>query len=282
MRVYRIMQILAFAIVVQGTPSRCAGGEPETPKADRAAKVRLEMMRKVINDFDVRSLQFEPAAALKFRQEPLLRYNDPSRPGDQGAQSLLDATVWRLGEMGRPTAIVTLEVYPRSEATAVMSYEFISLSPLRFEIKNSHGVTWTPSSTQLKMALLPDAPEPVDTKRSRLAQMRQLARRFTAQAEWRGDKAECRLLAQPIDRYDDEATGIVDGAVFVLANGANPEMGLLLECSEKHWSYGVLRLTAATLSAQLDGRSFDLPSKAAGNPVLAPTTGMQHEIELPQ
>lgn len=280
MRIYRIMQILALAIVARGTPSRGAEGEPETPKADRAAKARLEMMRKVINDFDVRSLQVEPAAALKFRQEPLLRYNDPSRPGDKGAQSLLDATVWRLGETGRPTAIVTLEVYPRGEATAVLSYEFVSLSPLAFEIKNSRGVTWTPSSTQLKIVPLPDAPEPADAKRSRLAQMRQLARRFTAQAEWRGDKTECRLLAQPIDRYDDEATGIVDGAVFVFANGANPEMALLLECSKKNWSYGVLRLTAAMLTAQLDGKSFDPPSKAAGNPVSAPTTGMQHEIEL--
>jgi hypothetical protein len=282
MRICRIMQILALAIVAHGTPSRSAEGELETPKANRTAKARLEMMRKVIDDFDVRSLQVEPPAALKFHQEPLLRYNDPSRPGDKGAQSLLDATVWRLGETGRPTAIVTLEVYPRNEATAVLSYEFVSLSPLPFEIKNSHGVTWTPSSTQLTITPLLEAPEPADTKRSRLVQMRQLARRFTAQAEWQGDKTECRLLAQPIDRYDDEAAGIVDGAVFVFANGANPEMGLLLECSEKHWSYGVFRLTAATLSAQLDGKPFDPPSKSAGNPVLAPTTGMQHEIELPK
>ena len=240
------------------------------------------MMRKVIDDFDVRLLQVEPPVALTFRREPLLRYNDPSRPGDKGAQSLLDASVWRLGETGRPTAIVTLEVYPRGEATAVLSYEFVSLSPVGFEIKNSHGVTWTPSSTQLSIKPLVDAPKPADAKRSRLTQMRQLARRFTAQAEWRGDKIECRLLAQPIDRYHDGGTGIVDGAIFVFANGANPEMGLLLECSEKHWSYGVLRLTAATLTTQLDGKSFDPPSKSAGNPILAPTTGMQHEIELPQ
>lgn len=282
MRLGRIVQLLALAIVAQGTPPCGAGEEPEPPMADRAAKARLEMMRKLIVDFDVRSRQVEPPAALKFRPEPLLRYNEPSRPGDKGAQSLLDAAVWRLGETGRPTAIVTLEVYPRSDETAVMSYEFVSLTPLAFEVKNSRGVTWTPSSTQLKLAPLTDAPEPADTKRSRLAQMRQLARRFTALAEWQGNKTECRLLAQPIDRYDDEATGIVDGAVFVFANGANPEMGLLLECSKQHWSYGVFRLTAATLWAQLDGKSFDPPAKATGNLVVAPTMGVQHEIELPR
>ena len=276
MRLCRITQILALAILMHGTASRGAEEEPETPKADRAARARLEMMRKVIDDFDLHSSQLESPSALRFRQEPLLRYNDPSRPGDKGVQSLLDATVWRLGEAGRPLAIVTLEVYPRGEAMAVMSYEFVSLSPLAFEMKNSRGVSWTPASTELTMVPVRDAPEPADTKRSRLAQMRQLARRFTAQAEWQGDTVECRLLAQPIDRYDDEDAGIVDGTVFVFANGTNPEMGLLLECSDELWSYGVIRLTAAKLSAQLDGKSFDLPSKGTENPVLAPTTGMQH------
>jgi hypothetical protein len=59
-------------------------------------------------------------------------------------------------------------------------------------------------------------------------------------------------------------------------------MGLLLERSEKLWSYGVFRLTAATLCAQFDGKSFDLPSKRAGNPVEAPTTGMRLTIDLPE
>jgi hypothetical protein len=112
--------------------------------------------------------------------------------------------------------------------------------------------------------------------------MRQLARRFTVQAEWRGEKTDCRLLTQPIDRYDDETAGIVDGAVFVFANGTNPEMGLLLECSEELWSYGVFRLTAAKLWAQRDGRSFDLPSKRTENPIEAPTTGMRLSIDLPE
>jgi len=259
------------------------GGEDEDgPLKDEPAKQRLEIMRKAIDDFHLRPLQSESTETMKFRKESLLRYDDKTRPGDGGAQALLDATAWRLGEAGRPLAIVTLEIYPLRKATAVMTYEFVSLSPLAFEMKNSRGVIWTPSGTELMMAPLPEAPEPADTKRSRLAQMRQLARRFTAQAEWRGEKIECRLLAQPIDRYDDEAAGIIDGAVFVFANGTNPEMGLLLECSDKFWSYGVFRLTAATLCAQFDGKSFDLPSKRAGNPVEAPTTSTRLSIDLPE
>ncbi len=258
------------------------GGEDASgPAKDESVKQRLELMRNAIDDFQVRSFEGESTEPPKFRNRPLLRYDDQTRPGD-GAQALLDATAWRLGETGRPRAIVTLEIYPVNEATAVMTYEFVSLSPWALEMKNSRGLLWRPASTELTMAPLPEAPKPADTKRARLAQMRQLARRFASQADWRGEKVECRLLTQPIDRYDDAAAGIVDGAIFVFANGTNPEMGLVLECSEEHWSYGVFRLTAATLFAQLDGKSFDPPSKRAGNPVEAPTVGMRLSIDLPE
>ena len=68
-----------------------------------------------------------PLAKLRFRAKPLLRYSDPTR-GMLEITALADATVWRLGEKGRPTAIVTLEIY-RSADRASLSYEFASLTP---------------------------------------------------------------------------------------------------------------------------------------------------------
>lgn len=280
--VRRIAPIVALGLLLHATAIRSAEEEPPDAKADRAAKARLEMMRKTIDDFHVRSSQIESPAALKFRDEPILRFNDQSRLGDNGALALLDATAWRLGETGRPLAIVTLEIYPFNEATGVLTYEFVSLTPSAFEMKNSRGVTWIPSDTQLTMTPLADAPAPADTKRSRLVQLRQLARRFTAQEELRGEKIELRMLSQPIDRYDDAESGILDGAIFVFANGTNPEMGLLLECSDKLWSYGVFRLASATLFAGFDGKSFDVPPKGPGYPADAPYTATRHQIALPE
>lgn len=282
MHARRIRQIVALILLLPAAAVDGAEEEPEASKANRAAKARLEMMRTLIDDFQVRSSQVESPAALKFGEKPILRYNDQTRPGDKGVQALLDATAWRLGETGRPLAIVTLEIYPSPEARAVLSYEFVSLSPFSFEMKNSRGVAWSPASAALTMAKLEEAPEPADTKRARLGQMRQLARRFTAQGEWQGVKVEYRLLVQPIDRYDDVATGVLDGAVFVFANGTNPELGLLLECSDQEWSYGVFCLTAATLSVQLDAKSFDVPPTGSANTLEAPHTGTQHWIELPE
>lgn len=278
----RIRQVVALILLLPAATVGGAEREPEASKADRAAKARLELMRALIDDFQVRSTQSDSPAALKFGEKPILRYNDQTRPGDKGVQALLDATVWRLGKTGRPLAVVTLELYPSPEARAVLSYEFVALSPVAFEMKNSRGVAWRPASAAVTMTPLEDAPKPADTKRARLGQMRQLARRFTAQGEWQGVKVEYRLLAQPIDRYDDAPTGVLDGAIFVFANGTNPELGLLLECSDQQWSYGVFCLTAATLTVQLDGKSFDAPPTGSANTVEASHTGTQHWIELPE
>ncbi|HWB11662.1 MAG TPA: hypothetical protein VG826_20695 [Pirellulales bacterium] len=270
------LTLAAHAVAVRGVEE-----EAEPSKDDGPARQRMEIMRNAIGGFRVRSSQIESPSALKFRDEPVLRYNDQSRLGDNGAQALLDATAWRLGEKGRPLALVTLEIYPFDGGTAVLTYEFVSLSPSSFEMKNTRGVTWMPASTELTMVALEDAPAPAESPRSRLVQMRQLARRFTCQEELQGEKIECRLLAQPIDRYDDEAAGILDGAIFIFANGTNPEMGLVMECSDKGWSYGVFRLSSATLFAQLDGKSFDVPPKGPGYPANATYTATRHSIPLP-
>jgi hypothetical protein len=84
--------------------------------------------------------------------------------------------------------------------------------------------------------------------------MRQLARRFAAKERVNKESIECRLLAQPIDRYQPVADKIVDGAIFAYANGTNPELGVVFESDGEHWRYGIIRLTSAASSVTLDGR----------------------------
>jgi len=84
--------------------------------------------------------------------------------------------------------------------------------------------------------------------------MRQLARRFAAREIFNKEPIECRLIAQPIDRYQSEAEKITDGAIFVLANGTNPEIGVVLEAHGDRWRYGVLRFCGAEVTITLDGK----------------------------
>lgn len=253
-------------------------GEDKSPAADKErqeqrSKRRLEFMKSAVKELKA-SLQDDPAAGpLKIAPTPLLRYNDETR-------GFLDAGVWRLGEQGRPRALVTVELYRAGEGQVTLSYEFLSLTSSQLSLTSARGVRWSPRGTELKMAALPDTPAPADSSKARLLQMRQLARRFAAHEEHQKDKVECRLMPQPIDRYDDPSQQITDGAIFAFANGTNPEIGLLLECGPAGWSYGVVRLSAAATVLDLDGKPvFQAPESYAYNPA-APYTGAKFNVPL--
>jgi hypothetical protein len=251
---------------------------PGASKEERA-KRRLDLMKEALADCRIASSATLPAAALAVGKDPLLRYDDPTRGLSDKTDGLLDASVWAVGENGRPTALITLELYRNGPTRSVLSYEFLALTPMPLEVTSPRGPKWAPTSTELKVAPLPKSPRPADSERARLVQMRQLARRFTVTEEFNGNKLECRLLAQPIYRYAGGAEKLLDGAIFAFANGTNPELGLLLECNEREWSYGIVRLSSAALQAMLDGKACYEASKVAMSGAKDSYAGMGYAID---
>lgn len=269
-----------LAAVVAGPLTAAWGADKEAERAsgDDRTDSKLKIMREAIEGLQISAKRTDSEAVPKFSARPLLRYND----GTRGNQGISDATVWRLGERGRPKAIATMEIYPVNQSITLLQYEFVSLTSDKLELQNRLGVRWLPHSTELSMTKFKEVPPPAATPKARLVQMRALARRFAAHEELRnGEKIELRLLSQPIDRYDDPAAGILDGAVFVFANGTNPEIGLLLECSKEQWSFGFCRLAAARLLAQFDGESVLESDVESMGQVDAPYLATGHEISLP-
>ncbi len=239
-----------FAVAVPAAPAE---------DADPRAKKRLDLMQAAVESLEGKSAGAKPKA-LAVAREPLLRYSDPTR-GGVGINNvptnnvMLDAGVWRLGAEGRPTALVTLEIYRGPTGAHVLSYEFLSLTATKFALKHkTEDVQWDATASGLELKPLPDAPKPAATAPARLTQMRHLARRFGAKEVFNNETIECRLIAQPIDRYQSEPEKIVDGAIFALANGTNPEVGLLFEADAETWRYGLLRLTSAETTITLDGQ----------------------------
>jgi hypothetical protein len=238
----------AFAVLAVIFAAATAGDDPEGER-------RLDLMRSAVTGLEVESAAL-PRAALAVAPKPLLRYSDPTRGGSQeaGATVLLDAAVWRLGTKGRPTALVTTEIYQARDSSRVFAYEFLSLVGSPFNLKHpTQPIRWTPSSSGLVLKELPDAPKPAATSAARLIQMRELAKRFAVKERFNDAPIECRLLTQPIDRYHSDADKISDGAIFAYANGTNPEVGILLETDGGHWRFAALRLTAAECGVWLDG-----------------------------
>ena len=270
---FRFWLCPGLAAWLLGIAGLARGEEPGAADKDAKSKARLAVMQAAMDDLKLSSKDIDPES-LKFDKAPFLRYDDATR-------DLLDAGVWRLGKGGRPRAVVTLEIYRPSSGQAKLTYEFVSLASDKFSAVSPRGPTWEPAESELKMEDLEGAPPPAETERARLVQLRQLARRFTAHEISSNNRVECRLLPQPLDRYSDSKNKIQDGAIFVFANGTNPELGLLLECHDKKWTYGAFRLSSARLYAELDGKQFyEVPWFNKYSPK-APYTAAGHPVTLP-
>jgi hypothetical protein len=245
----RFTSRVALGLFVASIAAASAQDEPQ-------ANQRLEFMQAAVAGLEPEASGLKSKAALAVAAKPLLRYSDPIRGGvKEPVNVLLDAGVWRLGAEGRPTALVTVELYQAPNGSRVLSYEFLSLTGKKFSLKHkTEAVRWDPAGSALDLKEVPDAPRPAAAAAARLAQMRQLAKRFAATERYMNELVECRLMAQPIDRYHSEAERIADGAIFALAHGTNPEIGIVFESDGERWRYGILRLSSTEMSVTLDGR----------------------------
>lgn len=233
---FRVAAIL-FALLI----SAWSLAQEELP-ADKENNQRgLKLMTQLVGE-----LKSTPET--RFAEKPLLRYSDAAR-------GLQDASVWRLGEKGRPLALLTLEAYKRPDQPARMIYEFTLVSNKQLSLKSPHGITWDPPVTETQAKEVPDAPKPADNKARRLVQMKELIRRFAVVEFYDQTRTECRLMSRPIDRYEDMEAKIVDGAIFTFAHGTNPEAAVLLETDGQQWTFQVARLTSAGVEVKIS----DLP-----------------------
>jgi hypothetical protein len=235
-----------------------------------------EYLQSVVDSMRVKLGEGE-SQAFEVRRTPLLKYSDPAR-------GYLAAGVWRLGDAGRPKALVAIEYWLRAETNEPrLMFEFMSLAPAKFELNSEKdGTTWRTDGTAPEFVPLRAAPPPAPTEQQRLAQMRSLARRFTVSETEKGEFASLRLLPQPIDRYKSPDEDIQDGATFVFAYGTNPELAMLIECTEENWRYALMRMSWAELVVELDGREAARLPQLMGFPSSGPYRSTGHVIPSSQ
>jgi hypothetical protein len=107
--------------------------------------------------------------------------------------------------------------------------------------------------------------------------MKLLAQKFTGHQFWdpNNSRYELRRLERPLHSYRDEAGGILEGGLFTLANGTNPEILFFVEArvdphdkTKTTWQFAVGRLAHAELHMEYDGKEiFNAPR---GNEVSGP------------
>ena len=235
------------------------------------ASQRLDAMQQRVAAAEVDSR--ESGFPTKFAVKPIFRFSDPAR-------GCVAAAIWKLGDKGRPKALITAELHRTTFGKPCIAYEFSSLTATKFSVK-SDDIQWSPTSTLYEFKAVPNGPVPEKTTLRRLIQMREIAKRFTAVEEVDKERCELRLLTQPVDRYVPSNAENADGAIFLFAFGTNPEVVLMLESDGTKWNYAAGRMTGAqsvvlTIDEAIAWQGMPLQK---GND--SPYTGSLAPIEIP-
>ena len=269
------VSLLGVALLVAGAWTCRVPADEKQPAAKSRDEIlaarRYELMQQRVADAEVRAK--EPTFPMRFATKPIFRYNDPAR-------GYVAATVWKLGDQGRPHAIVAAELVSFDYGKPCISYEFLSLTPTPFAV-SSKDIQWSPDSTQIEFKPVPDAPDTANTPQRRLPQFRDLAKRFSCQEEVKGEKAELRLLPQPVDRYIPSTGERADGAIFFFTFGTNPEVVLLIETNGTKWSYAAGRLTGAESVVLMLDKDIAWHGPPVKQGIHSPHTGSIAPIDIP-
>jgi hypothetical protein len=242
-----VVQAWIVASVLAGQAPPAAPGDSPAAGAPKAA---LDEFLADAKNYQM-SLGGPPGKSLEFSAQPLLHWGNPARRGEDGA-----VFVWLRD--GRPEVIGSVFEYTlRDQRVRKHALHSLSDQPITASFDNVE--IWSPKAAGVKFAAVPDAEPPADNPRRRLAQMRELARKFSVELiDLREEKSELRLMSQPLIRYEPKVGSAQDGAIFAFAIGTDPEALLLLEARQAgkatRWEYAFARFHFVTLTAKHDGK----------------------------
>jgi hypothetical protein len=235
------------------------------PQGPNNSAERLRAMRVLADGITVQTASRGVGAPQKLERlaEPVSRFDDPAR-------QFSDGTIWAWCRMGgRPAALLTLSKKRMDEEGFVWLGELTSLTPDPDPITATVPElgTWHPAGAGVVMRKFPKAPPPAEDPAKRLRQMRELVRQIKAYEFFKPDdhpsveRYELRVLPTPAYRYADAKAGLIDGGMFIISYGLNPELVLLVEArregsSPPEWHFGFARIAVAKLHVDFDGKEI--------------------------
>jgi hypothetical protein len=194
----------------------------------------------------------DPAVAALLRTESLLRWSNPTVGTIFG-----EVFMWTVE--GRPVAIGS--IYHRYDRPWGWNLELVSTSVSPLRATEDQATLWHAESAGVALRPFPNAPPPSPKPATRLGQMRKLAERFSTElADGRNEEEvtrQLRLLSQPLYRYSTRQDGVVDGALFAVVEGTDPELWIMLEAIDDAdkavWQYALARMDSWPMRVRLDG-----------------------------
>lgn len=221
-------------------PRNVGAEEREGPKkaANEPTGIKIAgwqpIFKQMAEDYRI-SPADEPDRIFKLQLPPVFRWTQPVRGGDDSA-----LFVWL--DHGRAAAVGTIFAWPQADGLRVVQHEFHSFSKGPINAVWRGSTVWSPSKG-VERAPVPEAPKPSATSALRLRQMKTIAAGFSGNSlDPNGGRWELRLLSNPLYRYALEDTDeVLDGALFTLTQGTDPEVLLLIEAARSgdgwQWEY---------------------------------------------
>ncbi|HEV7226079.1 MAG TPA: hypothetical protein VGN42_25455, partial [Pirellulales bacterium] len=165
----------------------------------------------------------EPGRLYKLQLPPVFRWAQPVRGGDDGAVFL-----WL--DRGRAAAVGTIFAWPQQDGLRVVQHEFHSFAAGPINAVWRGRNVWSPAKGVERTAV-PGASAPAAGAPQRLRQIKTIAAGFSGNSIDPDDgRWELRLLSNPLYRYALESTDdVLDGALFAMTQGTDPEVLLLIE-----------------------------------------------------
>ena len=217
-----------------------------TSESESAKRSREELQVCLDHVAPMKLQHAETGAVIERVPNPVLRFGAPMFGNHHGA-------LWIWGQRGRPVAVFEM-CQQMKDGLWHQACHATTDSPIKLTMPD--GQTWTPKSNNLTFQPLPGAPVPADTPYGRLRQMKGFVQKFSAHQLWTwengdGSRHELRMLPTPVHRYEDRDRQLNDGALFLIAQGTNPEATLFLEAvqpsdaAKPFWQFGVGQTTLA-------------------------------------
>jgi hypothetical protein len=224
---------------------------------DRQA-ARLGAMRVIADRVTVENGSQGAGQKMERLAEPIYRFDDPAR-------QYSDGTVWAWGRSGRPVALLTLSRDRSPDEGLRWIAEMTSLAPGPISATVAGIGSWQPSVKGVITQKFPKAPLPADDATKRLRQMKDLVRQIKAFEYFKPpnqrarERYELRVLPQQVHRYANANSGLIDGGMFIISYGLNPELILLVEArvegsSGPAWYYSFARIAIAELHVDFESR----------------------------
>lgn len=214
-----VMMTRLFLLGCLATASLSVSAEEEAPTMTVFGDL-IELGEQIeIETADKQTLQFDP--------KPILNWSNPTRnAGQKGC-----VFVWH--RHGRPGVIGS--IFTHGNATQIkMRHEMHSLTEQPLHAHYQEKMAWSSTESGIQWIELNKAPTPRTNARLRLVQMRAIARQFSATLEEpNGTQSALELKPTPLYRYSSSKYGVLDGAIFSLALGTDPEVMLLVEATKE-------------------------------------------------